>query len=179
MKLSKLISCSMMGVVLFAADALLKAYVCFYIPSMHLSQPLYPYGGIGVFRDWHGIDFSITHVMNKGAAWGMFSGIQEYLLYARVLIIGGLLSYLLFVKTTGYRKCCLTMIAAGALGNVIDTFVYGHVIDMFYFIFWGYSFPVFNLADSAIFTGIVLLLTESLWLKIRGGSSKKSAREPA
>jgi signal peptidase II len=163
-----------LGIALFMADALLKAFVHHDIPTITASSPIYPYGGIGVFRDWHGIQFSLVHVINKGAAWGVFSSLQEYLLYARVAIIGGLLTYLLFVKAGAYRKFCLTLIATGALGNVVDYFVYGHVVDMFYFIFWGFSYPVFNIADSAIFIGIMLLLAEKLIAKM--SSSKSEAR---
>lgn len=163
-----------LALALFMADAMLKAYIHHDIPSISASTPVYPYGGIGVFRNWHGIDFSIVHVINKGAACGIFASLQEYLLYARVAIIGGLLTYLFFIKASAYRKFCLTLIAAGAFGNVVDYFVYGHVVDMFYFIFWGYSYPVFNIADSAIFLGIALLLAETLISKVRSGRSSKS-----
>jgi signal peptidase II len=161
----------------FMADAFLKAYVHYDISPMHASLPVYPFGGIGVFRDWHGIDFSIVHVCNKGAAWGIFSSIQEYLLYARVAIIGGLLTYLLFVKASPYRKFSFTLITTGALGNVVDYFVYGHVVDMFYFIFWEYSYPVFNIADSLIFVGIMLLFAEAMIVKLK--APKSAARKTA
>jgi signal peptidase II len=169
-----------LAICLFMADAMLKAYIHHEIPLISGSSPVYPYGGIGVFRGWHGIDFSIVYVANKGAAWGVFASLQKYLLYARVAIIGGLLAYLLFVKASAYRKFCLTLIATGAFGNVVDYFVYGYVVDMFYFIFWGYSYPVFNIADSAIFTGIVLLIAEALFNKMKTGrSSKPEARKSA
>jgi len=155
---------------LFASDALLKNYVHYEI-LLSSSMMVYPYGGIGVFKDWHGIDFAIIHVINKGAAWGVFSSIQDYLLYVRVAIIGGLITYLIFVKSSNYRKWSLTLVTVGALGNVLDYFIYGHVVDMFYFVFWGYSYPVFNIADSAIFVGIFLMLAEAPFHKMR---SKKS-----
>ena len=161
------------AVFFFLADALLKAYIHHEIPPMAVSTPIYPYGGIAVFQGWHDIDFSIVHVMNKGAAWGVFSSLQEYLLYARIAIIGGLLTYLLFVKASPYRKFCLMLIATGACGNVVDYFIYGHVVDMFYFNFWGYSYPVFNIADSAIFIGIVLLVAEAAMGKLKLGRSPK------
>ncbi len=162
---------------IFSADALLKAYIDHNISPINAASPIYPFGGIAVFRDWHGIDFSIVHVINKGAAWGVLSSIQDYLLYARVAIIGGLLSYLIFVKTTTFRKFCLMLIATGAFGNVVDYFAYGHVVDMFYFILWGYSYPVFNIADSVIFLGIVLLIGETLFAKLRSkGPAKSQAR---
>jgi signal peptidase II len=179
MKWKKVFAFIALAILLFIADALLKAYIHHEIPPITASTPIYPYGGIGVFRGWHGIDFSIVHVINKGAAWGVFASLQKYLLYARVAIIGGLLTYLLFVKAGPYRKFCLTLIATGALGNVVDYFVYGHVVDMFYFVFWGCSYPVFNIADSAIFMGIVLLLVEALLGKLRSGrSSKPETRKP-
>jgi len=163
------------ALLIFMADAFLKAYIHYQISPIHASPPVYPFGGIGVFRGWHGIDFSIVHVINKGAAWGVFSSFQEYLLYARVAIIGGLFTYLFFVKASSYRKFCLMLIATGALGNVVDYFIYGHVVDMFYFIFWRHSYPVFNIADSGIFMGIVLLLGEALLSKMRWRASSKAS----
>lgn len=179
MKLSKALSYFFIAAVILFLDVVLKAYVHYNIPPMHLSSSVFPYGGIGVFRDWHGIDFSITHVVNKGAAWGIFASIQEYLLYTRILIIGGLLSYLIFVKTSAFRKFCLMLIAIGATGNVIDSFVYGHVVDMFYFVFFGYSYPVFNVADASIFCGVVALLLEALFLKIKSGKTAKKGAKGA
>lgn len=158
--------------ILFAADALLKAYVDSNIVHISAALPIYPYGGIGVFRDWHGIDFCIVHVANKGAAWGLFASLQEYLLYVRIAIIGGLFTYLFFVKATAFRKFCLSVILAGALGNVLDFFIYGHVVDMFFFTFWGYTYPVFNIADSAIFAGISLMLVQSIVARSKNPQEK-------
>ena len=161
---------------ILAGDALLKVYVRTHIFPIHLVSSLYPYGGIGVVEGWHGIDFSIVHAANSGAAWGLFASLKEYLLYARILIIGALLSYLLFVKTSRFRQICLLFLTAGAIGNVLDMFIYGHVIDMFYANLWGYSFPIFNLADTFICCGVCLLLLESLFLKLQ---VKKNAGKAA
>ena len=142
-------------------DILSKMYTYNHITLLSLSSPFYPYGGIAVFKNWFGIDFSINYAMNKGAAWGIFSSFQEYLLYARLLIMGGLLSYLLLVRMSYLKKFALFCVLTGAVGNVIDFFLYGHVVDMFNFSFWGYSFPVFNVADSIIFCGVACLLLQS------------------
>ncbi|MES2199774.1 MAG: signal peptidase II [Chlamydiota bacterium] len=142
-------------------DIFSKMYTYDHITLLSRSSPLYPYGGIAVFKNWVGVDFSINYAMNKGAAWGIFSSFQEYLLYARLLIMGGLLSYILLVKMSYLRKFSLFCVLTGAVGNVIDFFLYGHVVDMFNFSFWGYSFPVFNVADSMIFFGVVCLLLQS------------------
>lgn len=148
-------------------DQLVKVYVHYHIFPTSIASSSYPYGGFAVFSDWYGIDFAITHVINKGAAWGAFAYFHDYLLYVRLLIIGGLFSYLFFVKAGNFRKGCLLLIAMGAIGNVLDTFIYGHVIDMFYFIFWNYRFPVFNLADATIFSGVCLLFFEGITYKLR------------
>ena len=174
MSFKKAFGFAFLALFLLAADVGLKAYIHRHIPTVSASAPIYPYGGIAVFRNWHGIDFSIVHVINRGAAWGFFSSLQQYLLYARMAIIGGLLSWLFFVQASSYRKFHVMLITVGALGNVIDYFLYGHVVDMFYFIFWGYSYPVFNFADSLIFLGIVFLCAESLFLKARVRSASKA-----
>ncbi len=163
-----------LGMFIFMTDGLLKAYTHYYIPLMNSFSHVYPYDGIGVFQGWGGIDFCITHVINRGAAWGVLASLQDYLLYARIAIIGGLLTYLLVIKGEPFVKFCLTLIVAGACGNVADYFVYGHVVDMFYFVFWGYSYPVFNIADSSIFCGIALLLLKSGWLKLQARSKQSS-----
>lgn len=180
MKWTKVICYFFLASALLLADAALKAYVHYRITPLHFSPSAFPFGGIPVFHDWHGIDFAITHVVNRGAAWGVLASFQQYLLYLRILIIGGLLSYLCFGKTSTFRKVCMLLIATGAIGNVLDTFIYGHVVDMFYVILWGYSYPVFNLADSAIFCGIALLLMEALVSKLKSGKSvKKNVRGSA
>jgi signal peptidase II len=168
-----------MGIVFFCClllglDILTKIYTHHSITPMAWASPVYPYGGIPVFHNWHGIDFSINYVMNKGAAWGILASMQNYLLYASLLIIGGLFSYLLFCKTSFFKQCALYLILTGAIGNVIDFFVYGHVVDMFHFSFWGYSYPVFNIADASIFCGICLLFFHTFAEK---GSKQRSPKE--
>lgn len=155
-------------------DVLTKAYSYFYLPPLAWSTSIYPYGGIGVFQNFLGIDFSINYVMNKGAAWGVLASFQEYLLYARLLIIAGLLTYLFFGKMAYFKRFSLSLVTTGALGNVIDYFVYGHVVDMFYFVLWGYSFPVFNVADSIIFMGLCFVFFSSFLEKKRAGALPNS-----
>ena len=178
--MSKTLGLLLLMIFVLGIDMMSKAYVHEHIPMMSWVSSVYPYGGVPVFQDWHGIDFSMVHVINRGAAWGIFASVQEYLLYARVAIIGGLLTYLFFIRASAYRKFCLMLVATGALGNVVDYFVYGHVVDMFYFIFWGHSYPVFNIADSVIFLGMMLLVGEALFAKIQSkGSSKSESRRSA
>lgn len=123
----------------------------------------YPYGGIPVFQDFGGIQFSLVHTINKGAAWGVFSDYQWVLLGVRIVLIGALTAYIFYCSAIYVLP--LSLILAGALGNVIDTFLYGHVIDMFKFVLWGYHYPVFNIADMAITCGIAWLFVVSWYEK--------------
>lgn len=148
---------SFLALSIFLLDALSKMYVHHFVVPM--SYSCFPYGGIGVF-DKLGIEFVITHVINKGAMWGFFSDYQLLLVVFRITIMAALMYYLCFKQMSNYRKVCLVAILAGAIGNVFDSIVYGHVIDMFCFIFWRHVYPVFNIADVAIFCGILMLLLE-------------------
>ena len=133
---------------LLGVDVGLKRYV-----SLHVS----PFQGICVFQNFLGVDFSLEYVKNKGAAWGVFSSLQTYLLWGRCAMIIGLLGFIGFSRVPLGRKACLSLIVAGAIGNVVDFFMYGHVVDMFHFCFWGHSFAVFNVADAMIFCGVAFL----------------------
>lgn len=79
-------------------------------------------------------------------------------------LIAGLCVYLFCFNRDSSWQIPLILIIAGAVGNVADFFLYGHVVDMLHFVFWGYDFPIFNVADSAISIGIGLLFVIS-WFK--------------
>jgi len=153
------------GLFVFLIDFASKYYTNEYLHVMRHFWSWYPYGGIGVFKDFMGIEFSISHQINHGAAWGMLADYQIPLLYLRIGLIISLVVYAIFINKNSTWNIPLTLIIAGATGNVIDYFIYGHVVDMFHFVFWGYDFPVFNIADSSIFIGIFLLIIFSFFQK--------------
>jgi signal peptidase II len=156
--------CAVFLVILFL-DAGTKWMTQYWIPPMGRDAFWYPYGGIGVFQDFLGIQFSIVHVTNKGAAWSAFSNYQSYLVGLRIALIAAMVVFVVFFNKNKSILLPLTLILAGAVGNIIDYFVYGHVVDMIYFNFWGYSYPVFNIADSAVTVGVVWILLQSWWKK--------------
>lgn len=133
---------------LLGLDIVTKVLAIYFIPSMEMSG--YPFGGIGLFSIG-GITFSLNYVVNTGAAWGMFAGHSGLLFALRSAIILGLL---FFVP----KRFPVWLILTGAIGNAIDYCLYGYVIDFFHFTFWGYSFPIFNVADSCITIGVLSLL---------------------
>lgn len=149
-----------LGVLLLLVDITSKSWIQSNLPLMSESRAVYPYGGIAIFSDFFGVEFSITHHTNMGAAWGSFRQHSGLLLVVRVLLIAVLLSYMLlrFRQLGASSRWGLTLIITGAIGNVLDHLWYGHVIDMLHFVFWGYDYPVFNLADSYIFVGVACLL---------------------
>lgn len=149
------------GIVIAIADIVTKYWVHTKLPVMSYLFPVYPYGGLKVFENFLGIEFSITHLTNRGAAWGAFNGYQDVLLWLRMILIIGMIGYLSRLKERPSVQFFLCLVISGAIGNVIDYFVYGHVVDMFHFILWGYRFPVFNVADSAVCIGIFGILATS------------------
>lgn len=158
----------LIALLILAADIATKFFVDAYMP-LGYAYAGFPFGGIPVFHNFFGIDFSINHMINRGAAWGIFGEYQDLLTIGRIFIIGGMLIYLLFFNQNRSLRIPLTLILTGATGNIIDYFVYGHVVDMFHFVLWGYDFPVFNVADSAVTLGvawwIVLSICQELQLK--------------
>lgn len=151
------------GIFIILADILSKYWIHHNIPLMSNGYLEYPYGGIGVFKNFLGIEFSITHLTNRGAAWGTLGDYQSYLLIVRIILIIGMIVYLAFYNKHKSWVFPLTLIIAGAMGNVLDYFIYGHVVDMFHVVLWGYDFPVFNVADSAVSIGIVWLILLQSW----------------
>lgn len=132
----------------------------------HHNISYYPYGEIPIFENFLGIKLSISHVTNRGGPWGVIAAHHDALVILRIFAIVCLSIYLFFFNEIRFRQAPLCLIISGALGNVIDSFVYGHVVDMIHFVFWGYSFPVFNVADASIFLGVIALLLHSIFSKI-------------
>ncbi len=152
------------GVTVLIVDQLTKYLALSLIPPLESVSYVYPYGGVGVFKNFFGIEFSIVHMTNKGAAWGVFGDYQHPLIILRFLLMALLLLYFFFGAHTSLGKVSLALVIFGALGNVLDYFFYGHVIDMLHFVLWGFDFPVFNIADTAISLGIGSMILFS-WVK--------------
>ena len=136
---------------LLLLDIATKILAIRFIPAIEKGG--FPFGGIPIFSG--DITFSLNYIVNTGAAWGSFSGYPGVLFFLRLCIIAGLLVHLFRSEKPSFS---LSLIVTGAVGNAIDYYLYGHVIDFFHFTFWGYSFPIFNVADSCITLGVMSLL---------------------
>ena len=111
--------------------------------------------------------FNLVLAYNKGAAFNFLAnegGWQRHL-FTAIGIGAALYIVSLLKRHSGQRLFCwaLALILGGALGNVIDRLVYGHVIDFLDFHWQGFGhFPAFNIADSAICIGAALFVLDEL-----------------
>jgi signal peptidase II len=118
----------------------------------------------------------LTLVHNRGAAFGLFPGSPLPFILVSVLAIGVVLY--LFARDA-YRslasRLLLGCILGGALGNLIDRVRWGYVVDFIEVGVGRYHWPVFNVADSAVTLGVLLLA----WNLARSGRSASAAAEDA
>lgn len=84
------------GLIVFFSDLITKYLTQAHLPLMSHYSMGYPYGGIGIFKNFLGIEFSLSHTINRGAAWGAFPQFQIYLLGLRIILILGMCAYLFF-----------------------------------------------------------------------------------
>ncbi|MDD2566956.1 MAG: signal peptidase II [Thiovulaceae bacterium] len=95
-------------------------------------------------------------VYNKGVAFSMFAFLDEWLKYIQLVMVGGILGYIIYLKKVCYAFPA-GLLLGGAISNVYDRFIHGGVVDMVY---WhcGFDFAVFNFADVMIDLAVVWFL---------------------
>lgn len=103
--------------------------------------------------------FAITYIQNKGAAWGVMQGKRIFFLILTFLVVIGCF-YVLY-NIINNRKyimltLCVIFLISGAIGNMIDRFKLGYVVDFFDFKL--IDFPVFNVADIYVTVSLFLIL---------------------
>lgn len=109
--------------------------------------------------------FNIVLTWNRGVSFGMLHSMQEWM----PLVLIGLTScislfMLVWMLRAQERSTILALgcVIGGALGNIMDRAVHGAVVDFLDFHITGYHWPAFNLADSTIFVGVVILIIGSI-----------------
>jgi signal peptidase II len=110
--------------------------------------------------------FDLVLFHNQGAAFSFLAGAggwQRLFFSGFAIVASGVIFYLLRKNPEQKRFCfALSLILGGALGNLYDRLTLGHVVDFLFFHYQNYYWPAFNVADSAIFCGVVLLLWDEL-----------------
>jgi signal peptidase II len=101
----------------------------------------------------------ITSHRNRGAAWGILQG-QMWLFYVITLIVIGAIVYYIQKAAKGkwLLGVSLGLMLGGAIGNFIDRAIRKEVVDFIHTYIFGYNFPVFNVADSSLVIGVILLM---------------------
>ncbi|MBQ1770159.1 MAG: signal peptidase II [Turicibacter sp.] len=101
----------------------------------------------------------ITSHRNEGAAWGILQGKMTFFYIVTLVVIGVVILWIrrLDMKKEKLLVIALSLILGGALGNFIDRVMYQHVVDFINTYIFGYDFPIFNIADSALCIGVFLM----------------------
>jgi signal peptidase II len=130
------------------ADQLTKYVTDIYLVPLGTSVPL-----------WKGV-FQFTSAHNTGAAFGILEGGRWAFLIIGAVAIIAILVFLIKYRSRMHRllRVCLTLILAGAIGNMIDRVALGYVRDMLDFTL--INFAVFNVADSAVTIGAMMLIID-------------------
>ena len=121
--------------------------------------------------------FDLTLIYNRGAAFSFLaqgSGWQRWFLSAIAVLAIVFILWLMKTQAQQSRRLmlALSLILAGAIGNLIDRLAYGHVVD-FVLIYWHpWYYPAFNVADSAITVGAILVIWDE-WQRWRQGRKGK------
>jgi signal peptidase II len=121
---------------------------------------------------------NFTLAFNAGAAFGFLSdqpGWQHFLFVTIALVAIGVITYILRASVKHlWQAWSLTLILAGAVGNLIDRLRFGYVVDFIDVVFGGWHFWTFNIADSAISIGAAMLVLEALGFKFTRPRSSES-----
>ncbi len=150
-KKSNIILSIVLVIVLLGIDLLLKYLVSTYLTTVNIIDNF----------------FSLTYVLNDGAAFSLFAS-RTYLLILIALIC---LFFIIYELKNNLDDRMLSigysLALAGLLGNFLDRLIDGYIIDYLSFKILGYNYPIFNFADILIVVGIVIVIIKEI-LKERG-----------
>ena len=109
--------------------------------------------------------FDLVLVYNRGVSFGIFGGAPSWATAALIifaLLLSAALCIWMWRADSVLLGTALGFVVGGAIGNVIDRFLHGAVVDFLDFQVAGYHWPAFNVADSAITIGVAFLIIDSL-----------------
>ncbi|BCV65820.1 signal peptidase II [Shewanella carassii] len=156
------------AVLVFLADQLSKQWVLGNF-KLYESVQLLPF-------------FNLTYVRNYGAAFSFLSdagGWQRWLFTAVAVGFSVLLTVWLRRQSAGLWRLNLayTLVIGGALGNLVDRLMHGFVVDFLDFYWKTSHYPAFNIADSAICVGAVLIIWDSFFGGDKAAAKQNEAKE--
>lgn len=103
--------------------------------------------------------FKITSHRNSGAAWGILQDQMIFFYIITLVVVIGIIYYMQkYAKKSGLLALALSLLLGGAIGNFIDRLFRKEVVDFLDFKIINYNYPIFNIADSALFIGVGVLI---------------------
>ncbi len=122
-------------------------------------------GTVTVIKDF----FYFSLVYNDGAAWSFLSGVSWAQTFFKVLTVLALVVFVVFLiyaykNKYSWLKIALSLVIAGTVGNFIDRICIGSVVDFLSFYFFGWGFPIFNVADILLVIGTIMLIIHMLFI---------------
>ncbi|WP_414056048.1 signal peptidase II [Macrococcus equi] len=142
---------SVLAIFLIAMDQLTKYII---VKTMKIGDSISVIGDI----------LEITSHRNHGAAWGMLQNQMIFFYVITVIVLFAIVFF--YYKEALYNPIMqlgLTLIFAGAIGNFIDRLFRGNVVDFIDTKIINYDFPIFNIADSCLTIGVIVLLYDMLF----------------
>ena len=126
--------------------------------------------------------FYFSHYRNEGGAWSIMSNVSWAQTFFKILTVFAVIGFVVFYiyalkKNYRWLKVSLVFVIAGTIGNFIDRILFNEVIDFLGFIFWGYYFPVFNIADSFLVVGTIMIVLHFLFFDKDAIFRKKDANK--
>lgn len=140
--------------IIVIADQISKSIIKY---SMHLYESIPAIPGF----------FHLTYVVNKGMAFGIDLPIGIGIFSFLSIIISCFLVFILWRERENILlvRIALALILGGAIGNLIDRILFSEVVDFLDFMIGDYHWYIFNIADSAVTVGIILMLWHSVFIK--------------
>ncbi len=117
--------------------------------------------------------FYLTNVHNLGAAWSLFSGQRILLIVVGIAALFFIFRWINDFKNNNKNIWAFSLLISGLLGNLFDRIIYGYVRDFLDFRFGSYNYPVFNLADTFIFCGVIVLILAIIKGEENGSKSNR------
>ena len=103
--------------------------------------------------------FRLTYVENPGMAFGIQLGGQRFFTTFAVIATVVIIVYIFKARTEKYiLRVSLALILGGAIGNLVDRFLYGKVVDFLEVSVGSFRWPIFNMADTAVTIGMIILV---------------------
>lgn len=112
-----------------------------------------------------------TSFRNKGAAWGILQDQMVFFYVITIIVIVGIVYYLhKYVKDHLFQGIAIAFVLGGAIGNFIDRLIRKEVVDFIDVMIFNYDYPIFNLADSFLVIGVILIFIATI---IEEGKGRK------